>query len=231
MTDEPRRAAALAALRAAVGAAGLAPQRDPGSAGDDAVDPPPHRVSGLPADLPPPSPPPPPDPAGQDGEPDPHAVAHTIVMRQLAMAPRSRAQLERKLAQRGCDPAVAAAVLDRLASAGLVDDAAFAQTLVQSRRRTKGLAGAALLAELREKGVDPELSRAAVGGLDEQAERAERARAEELVARRLRTMAGLEPQVQARRLAAMLTRKGYGPGVAYAVVREAINSAPEHQRD
>jgi len=144
------------------------------------------------------------------------------------MGPRSRAQLERKLAQRGCEPEIAAEVLDRLTAAGLVDDAAFAETLVQSRQRTKGLAGAALLAELRDKGVDPELSRAAVGALDDESERA---RAEELVTRKLRTMAGLEPAVQVRRLAAMLARKGYSSGVAYAVVRDAVNAAPEHRRD
>lgn len=44
-------------------------------------------------------------------------------------------------------------------------------------------------------------------------------------------MGGLDPQVQARRLAAMLARKGYPSGVAYAVVRDAVNAAAEHRRD
>ncbi len=163
-----------------------------------------------------------------DTEPDPHSVAKAIVMRQLALAPRSRGQLEAKLAQRGCDPVVAAAVLDRLTEAGLIDDEAFAEQLVQSRQRTKGLSGAALRKELRDKGVDDELARQAVGGLDDESERA---RAEALVSKRLRTLGGLEPQVQARRLAGMLARKGYPSAIAYAVVRDAIAGAPEHQRD
>jgi hypothetical protein len=29
----------------------------------------------------------------------------------------------------------------------------------------------------------------------------------------------------------MLARKGYSPGVAYAVVRDTLESAPERQRD
>ena len=169
-----------------------------------------------------------PPPEERAAEADPYAVARAIVLRQLAIAPRSRVQLERKLAQRGCDPAVAAAVLDRLTEVGLVDDVAFATILVQSRQRTKGMSGVALRAELREKGIDGEIAEAAVGGLDPQTERA---RAEDLVARRLATMGGLEPQVQARRLAAMLARKGYSSAVVYAVVRDAIAAAPEHQRD
>ena len=167
-------------------------------------------------------------PEGSDAEADPYAVARAIVLRQLAVAPRSRAQLERKLAARGCDPGVAGAVLDRMTEVGLVDDLAFATMLVQSRQRTKGASGLALRAELREKGIDDEIAEAAVGGLDPQTERA---RAEDLVAKRLASMGGLEPQVQARRLAGMLARKGYSAGVVYAVVRDAIASAQEHQRD
>ena len=57
---------------------------------------------------------PPEDPAGRDPEPDPHDVARQMVLRQLTMAPRSRAELEKKLAQRGCDEQVARVVLDRM---------------------------------------------------------------------------------------------------------------------
>ena len=123
---------------------------------------------------------------------------------------------------------MAGQVLDRLTEVGLLDDAAYAQLLVQSRSRINGLSGAALRRELREKGVDDDLAVAAVGSLDDETERA---RAEQLVAKKLRTMGGLTPQVQARRLGAMLARKGYPSGVAYAVVRDAINNAAEHARD
>ena len=111
---------------------------------------------------------------------------------------------------------------------GLVDDAAYAEMLVQSRRRTKGLSDAALRMELREKGVHDQPAADALGAVDPASERA---RAEELVERKLRTMAGLDPQVQARRLAAMLARRGYSADTAYPVVRDAVNAAPEHQRD
>ena len=48
------------------------------------------------------APDPAPDPQAQDREPDPYDVARQIVLRQLAMGPRSRAELEQKLARRDC---------------------------------------------------------------------------------------------------------------------------------
>jgi regulatory protein len=159
---------------------------------------------------------------------DPESVARAIVLRQLSLAPRSRAQLERKLRQRGCADDVAGSVLDRLTEVGLVDDEAYAEMLVRSRQAGKGLARTALAHELRAQGVDDDVARGALAqvGADD-----ERARAEELVAKRLRTMHGLAPDVQARRLAGLLARKGYSGEVAWPVIRDAVNGAAEHQRD
>jgi regulatory protein len=172
--------------------------------------------------------PPPDDPLHVGDEPDPESVARAIVLRQLALAPRSRAQLERKLSQRGCNPEVATRVLDRMTEVGLVDDEAYAELLVRSKQEAKGLARKGLAHELRRQGIDPDIADGALGaiGVDD-----ERAKAEELVAKKLRTMAGLSPEVQARRLAGMLARKGYSGDVAWPVIREAVNDAPEHRRD
>jgi SOS response regulatory protein OraA/RecX len=171
---------------------------------------------------------PPDDPQTASDDADPESVARSIALRQLSMAPRSRAQLEKKLSQRGCDDDVAARVLDRLTEVGLVDDGAYAEMLVRSRHAGKGLARRAIAHELREKGIDRDLADEALEQVDTDDERA---RAEELVARRLRSLHGLAPEVQARRLAGMLARKGYSGDVAWAVVRRAVDEAPEHQRD
>ena len=164
----------------------------------------------------------------RDGEPDPHDVARQIVLRQLTMAPRSRAQLEDKLRQRGCAEEMARVVLDRMEEVGLVDDEAYAGMLVRSQRTGRGLAKRALRAELRKKGVDDELAEAALGDVSDADEREE---ARRLVDKKLRAMHGLGVQVQTRRLAAMLARKGYSGELAFAVIREAVAEAPEHQRD
>lgn len=162
------------------------------------------------------------------GEPDPHAVARRTVLRQLAMGPRTRRQLEDKLRDRGCEPGVARQVLDRMTEVGLVDDEAFAEMYVRSKQETKGLAASALRHELRQKGVAEEVVDAALEEIDPEREK-EQARA--LVARRLRTMRGLDRDSQTRRLAGFLARKGYGPGVSYQVIREALDVLPEHRRD
>ena len=162
------------------------------------------------------------------GEPDPHDIARQIVLRQLALAPKTRKQLEDKLRQRDCPDDVARVVLDRMAAVGLVDDEAYAGMLVRSQQVGRGLAKRALARELRTKGVDDQIARATLDAIDPEDER-ERAR--QLVAKRLRTMHGLDPVVQTRRLAGMLARKGYPPDVSMTVIREAVANAPEHQRD
>jgi regulatory protein len=162
------------------------------------------------------------------GESDPYDIARQIVLRQLALAPKTRKQLEDKLRQRDCPDDVARVVLDRMAAVGLVDDEAYAGMLVRSQQVGRGLAKRALARELRTKGVDDQIARATLDAIDPEDER-ERAR--QLVAKRLRTMHGLDPVVQTRRLAGMLARKGYPPDVSMTVIREAVANAPEHQRD
>jgi regulatory protein len=150
---------------------------------------------------------------------DPESVARAIVLRQLTMAPRSRAQLVDKLAQRGAPDDVAGRVLDRFEEVGLVDDAAFAAGWVRSRHQTRGLSRRALAHELRSKGIDEDTAEQALGQL---AGEDERRAAEELVARRLRSVRGLPRERQLSRLAGLLARKGYSSGLALSVVREAL---------
>jgi regulatory protein len=169
-----------------------------------------------------------PDPQQQDREPDQHDVARQIVLRQLAMAPRSRAQLEQKLAQRDCPADVAAAVLDRMTEVGLVDDEAYALMFVRSQQSGRGLGKSALARELRTKGIGDDVAEKALASVSDTDEWD---RARELVDKKLRAMHGLAIAVQTRRLAGMLARKGYSPSLTYAVIRDAIADAPEHLPD
>lgn len=164
----------------------------------------------------------------QDPEANPYDVAKAIVLRQLTMAPRSRKQLADKLRSKGCDDDVAAAVLDRLTEVGLIDDEAYARMLVRSQQVGRGLAKRALAQELRKKGIDDEIAHETLDQVDPEQEK-EQARA--LVAKKMRSMHGLDATVQTRRLAGMLARKGYPSSVSWAVIREAVSDAPEHQRD
>lgn len=168
------------------------------------------------------------DPRTRGAEPDAHDWARQIVLRHLSSTPKSRSQLEVVLRRKNCPDEVAAAVLDRMEEVGLVDDTAFAGMLVRSQQAGRGLARRALAHELRRKGVDDVTAEAALEEVDPAAEEA---RARELVAKRLRSMSGLDPVVQTRRLAGLLARKGYGSDIAMRVVRDAVREAPEHQRD
>ena len=227
-----RRAAAAEALAAAETRAGRAAEtRAYGSreteadgSGERAVRPSPRRSRAGAGERAAP----PPDPAAEGREPDPEDVARAIVLKQLSMAARSRQQLADKLRQRGCPDDVSTRVLDRMEAVGLVDDDAYAQMVVRSKQATRGLAKRALAQELRVKGVADDRIEDALGSIDPESERA---LAEQVAGKTMRRLAGLDPQVQARRLAGVLGRKGYPPSVVYAVVRDAVNDAPEHRRD
>ena len=159
-----------------------------------------------------------PDPeAGPDA--DPEAIARQICLRMLTAAPRTQAQLAAALRRRGVPEEAATAVLARFAEVKLIDDAMFARAWVDSRHHGRGLAGRALGAELRQRGVAPDDIRAALSELDPEQELAT---ARDLVARRLAGTAGMPVPARMRRLTGVLARKGYPAGLAYRVVREAL---------
>ena len=152
---------------------------------------------------------------------DPEARARQVCLRLLTLAPRTQAQLAGALKKRGIPDEVADAVLSRFTDVGLIDDAAFAKAWVESRHHGQGLSARALSAELRQRGVDDDQIQEAVDGLGADAE-VETAKL--LVAKRLAATAGLPAQARIRRLAGMLARKGYPPGLAFRVIREALEA-------
>lgn len=141
----------------------------------------------------------------------------------LTAGPRTQAQLAAALARRGVPDDAAQAVLARFAEVKLIDDAMFARAWVDSRHHGRGLASRALSAELRQRGVAQDHIEAALSELDPEQELAT---ARELVARRLAGTAGLPVPARMRRLTGVLARKGYAPGLAYRVVREALEQVP-----
>ncbi|MGH3715440.1 MAG: regulatory protein RecX [Micromonosporaceae bacterium] len=158
-------------------------------------------------------------PSGAEAERDPREQARAIALRQLAVRPRTRVELATALTRRGIPEDIVEAVLERFSEVGMIDDAAFAEAWVTSRHHGRGLARRALGHELRRKGVDGATVSDALGQLDGDTELAT---AQELVRRRLRTLSAAPPEVAFRRLAGMLARKGYPPGLTLRVVRDAL---------
>jgi regulatory protein len=155
---------------------------------------------------------------------DPAERAREICLRQLAVRPRTRAELAETLRKQGIDDEVAGEVLQRYGEVGLIDDEAFARAWVTSRHHGKGLARRALAGELRRKGVDSE---AVSGALDELDGETEEQTARDLVSRRLRVERPGNPEATFRRLVGVLARKGYPPGLAFRVVRDAMAERDE----
>jgi regulatory protein len=155
-------------------------------------------------------------------------MARTILLRRLAAAPRTRAQLAADLAARDVPGVAAERVLDRFTEVGLIDDAAFAATWVRTRHAGRGLSRSALRRELRDKGVDDETVADALSEIDSDDETAA---ARALVARRLPATRGLPRDARLRRLVGQLARKGYPGGMAMSVVQEALAAEGEDEAD
>jgi regulatory protein len=152
---------------------------------------------------------------------DPEGAARQLVVRQLARAPRTRAQLAAMLARRGFPDDTVERVLDRFGELQLIDDAAFAQAWVESRHAGRGLARRALAYELRARGVEGETVDAAVADLSQDQEEAT---ARAFVRRRLRAPTGQDRQTRVRRVVAALARKGYSASLAFRLVREELEA-------
>ena len=159
--------------------------------------------------------------AGEPETGDPEARARQICLRLLTAAPRTRAELTAALQRRGVPAEAAEAVLERFTDVGLIDDAAFARAWVESRHHSRGLSRRSLSAELRQHGVDADEIREAVSTLDPEQEVAT---ARRLVEQKMASTRGRPPETRARLAAGMLARKGYPPGLAFRLIREAMQA-------
>jgi len=158
-------------------------------------------------------------PTGEGGT---ETQAKDLCLRLLTDRARSRAELAERLAKKGYSPEIAERVLDRLTEVGLVNDADFAQQWVHSRHTYSGKGKRALALELRRKGIGQEDATEALAQIDSEDERA---RATELVAKKLRTVSADDRDRAVRRLVSMLARRGFPQGMAFEVVKEQLDRA------
>lgn len=141
-------------------------------------------------------------------------------MKLLAQQSRTRAELERSLARAGAPEDAVAAALDRLTHVGLIDDTAYAQAYVRTGVAVRRRGTRNLKAELRGRGVAPDIIDLAAAEVDEQDERAT---ALALARRRAQSLARLDPQVRRRRLTGLLLRRGFSGSIVTDVVAEVLS--------
>lgn len=129
-------------------------------------------------------------------------------LRQLERRPRSVSEISRYLQRKGFREAICQQVVARLQELGLLNDADFAERWVANRRTLRYRGERALRAELRQKGIAPELIEDALSGAKDElgeALRAEQA-ARAVLVRYLRHTDW--PTFQ-RRLGGYLLRRGF----------------------
>jgi regulatory protein len=138
------------------------------------------------------------------------AIAHRSLGRREHTAAELRALLER----RGALPEVVERALEKLAEAGLVDDAAYARRFAEDRRELRGWGALRIERELERRGVPAAEAAAAAGGRDHGDELH---RALELLERRM--PAPPADDRERDRAWRLLVRRGYAPELAYEAVR------------
>ncbi len=145
----------------------------------------------------------------------------SVVMRRLNAAPRSRGELTTYLLGKDFDSTAIDSVLDRVTSMGYIDDAQYAHEWVRSRHRSRGLAPSVLKRELINKDVDVAVIDSALEQLSSQDTLD---RAYELAAKKYRGLLLADPAVAVRRIASLLQRKGYPPGLCFQVAKQTVGA-------
>jgi regulatory protein len=136
----------------------------------------------------------------------------------LAVRPRTRRELERRLLAAGFDRVEVDDVLVRLERVGLVDDRAFAEQFAEHQMSNRLAGWRAVTGGLLAKGVSPEI----VAGLADDDRADEDERAEQLATMKAVRMSGVEPARAFARLTSLLLRRGYAPDVARRAARRAL---------
>lgn len=151
-------------------------------------------------------------------EPKNPKSCHERALGLLAVRPRSRRELERRLLQARFEPDEVQEVLGRLERVGLVDDEAFARQYAEHRFGARKEGARAVVNGLRAAGVAPELAVRAA----ELPPEGEEERALDLASARAARLAGLEPAKAFGRLTSLLMRRGYAPQTARSAARKAL---------
>lgn len=140
----------------------------------------------------------------------------------LAARAYSAKELGRKLAQKGAEPDELQAVLERLTTAGLLDDSRYALAFARTKLLGPGASTRRIKQELSKKGVDAEVATNAI----DQVVQDEAIDTRDVVLRaakkKLATMGDLDPITLRRRLYGFLARRGYDLDEIQSVVREVL---------
>jgi regulatory protein len=146
-------------------------------------------------------------------EQDSVSQARARAVNLISRRPRSVAEVEQNLRQKGFAPAVIEQAVARLQDGGLLDDEAFARYWVEQRDTFKPRSQLALRQELQQKGVNREMIEAALAEVDQTAA------AQRVAAKQARRYTHLTEDEFRNKLGAFLQRRGF----QYEIIRQVID--------
>jgi regulatory protein len=144
--------------------------------------------------------------------------AVAAAMRALEQRLQSRRELQTRLLRKGFDSETTDAALERLAGYGYLNDERFAEVWIENRLAHRPRGKRMLEQELRQKGVDRQIVEETVAGMEID----DRAAALELAQKRLRSVQGLPPDEQKKKLTGILVRRGFDWGVIHATLEQVL---------
>lgn len=142
--------------------------------------------------------------------------AKNSAYRYLSYRPRSHAEVEQKLRDKGFCDAIVGTVLSDLARFGFINDEQFADQWARSRVRLRGLGRRRIEQELRDKGVDAEIISRTLTGIFSSTLEIDTAK--KTAAKKLGIMKNVDRDTRRRRLAGFLERKGF----SYEIIRSIL---------
>jgi len=150
------------------------------------------------------------------------AKARERALNLLSYRARSRKELARRLSRAGYDEDVVEETLSRLEDRGLVDDAQFSQSWVNSRISVKGLGKTRVRWELRQRGVASEVVEEALSSVDPDEERE---LASDAARRRWEKDSDPDLRAKRRRVASYLQRQGFEWPLVSEVMEKLVQEA------
>ncbi len=143
--------------------------------------------------------------------------ATIVILRLLAASPKSRAEISKKLAQKGFDETVITQALDDFERQGILNDKVFAKDVVSKFVHAKPSGSRKIKFELQKHGLSPKTVSEMMESLDS-SEETERAR--ELARARWDRLGNIELEKRKKRVFDFLLRRGFD----YQTVRDIMET-------
>jgi regulatory protein len=159
-----------------------------------------------------------PEPDDDDAEGSSAGDAEEMLTRRLRRSALSEREARTFLAQRGIDPSLVEATIERFTSRGWIDDAVLAEQLLYAGTSRKGQGRRAIAQTLSQRGIARDVADAALAALPDDDDE----RALEYARTKAHGLRSYDLETAMRRLMGQLARRGYAGSIASSAARTAL---------